>query len=62
MMMMMMISVTSFYFEITGTFFPLFTAANKGKGLILLLLDLSAAFDLVDHETLIDHLKIWVSI
>lgn len=64
--MVMMISVTFFCFEIMGiwhmTFFPLFAVANKGKGAILLLSDLSAGFDLVDHGILIEHLKIWVGI
>ena len=43
-------------------FNDIFLATDSGDCVILVLLDLTAAFDTVDHEILISHLKQWVGI
>ena len=43
-------------------FNDIFLATDSGDCFILVLLDLTAAFDTVDHEILISHLKQWVGI
>lgn len=37
-------------------------AADSGKGAILILLDLTAAFDMIDHDILLNRLSQWVGI
>lgn len=39
-----------------------FLATDSGDCVVLVLLDLTAAFDTVDHDSLISHLEHWVGI
>ena len=47
------------FFRVTS---DLLLEANRRESAILIILDLSTAFDTVDHAILLDHLKTWVGI